>query len=116
MAFKSVPPYVDFFRKESTLNFKSRGEVYEYLEEDVFNKEHFREHITQTAKTLDISYMLAYDIITNYLTDILYELDKAVSDRKKSTRISVHSYFSLKIGFMKSLQNKKMFLEKFIKI
>lgn len=104
-----------FFAKKCIRVFNSKEQVYEYLEKDVFVTEQFQSHISETAKTLDISYLLAYEIITNYLTDILYEIDIAANSKTKKARISVHSYFFLEIGFMVSVKNKKMFLEQLIK-
>jgi uncharacterized membrane protein YsdA (DUF1294 family) len=57
---------------------------------------------------------LAYELITNYLIDVLYELDKAQAQKKKRTKINVFGYFFLEIGFMRSLEGKKMYLEKYI--
>jgi len=113
--FRSAKPYRNFFRKESVRQFESREKAYEYMEKEVFVLNEFSVHVTEVSKTLEISYLLAYEIITNYLTDILYELDIAVSARKKRMKISVHAYFYLDIGFMLSTKNKKMFLEKIIK-
>lgn len=113
--FKIRKAYRKFFQSKSVRTFKSRGEAFEYLEQEVFVLNQFSKHITEVAKTLDISYLLAYEIITNYLTDIIYEIDIAASNRERKKKIAVHGYFFLEIGFMVSVRNKKMFLEKIIK-
>lgn len=113
--FRGKKSYIDFFTKKSIRTFNSRDKVFQFMEEEVFILEDFSKHITETSRNLDISYLLAYEIITNYLTDILYEIDIAVSDREKKKKISIHAYFFLEIGFMVSVKNKKMFLEKIIK-
>jgi hypothetical protein len=113
--YRGSRKFINFFQSKSVRTFESRDKVYEYLEQEVFIKLPFSNHISETAKTLEISYLLAYEIITNYLTDILYEVDIAVSDRKKRKRISIHAYFFLEIGFMVSVKNKKMYLEQIIK-
>lgn len=113
--FKRRKSFIKFFQSKSVRTFASREKVYEYMEEEVFVLQEFSQHITETAMTLEISYLLAYEIITNYLTDILYEIDQAVSNRKRKKKISIHAYFFLEIGFMVSVKNKKMFLEQIIK-
>jgi len=72
---------------------------------NVFRTIDFERHITETAKTLDIGYQLAYEIITNYLTDVLYEVDKVLEAPRKKRRISVYSYFYLDTGFLRNLKN-----------
>lgn len=115
MSFKTGQRiYNKFFRKQCIRVFNSREEVYNYLDNDVFATEQFQSHISETSKTLDISFLLAYEIITNYLTDVLYEIDIAATSSRKKRKISIHSYFFLEIGFMVSVKNKKMFLEKLI--
>jgi hypothetical protein len=85
--------------------FKSWQEAYDYLFEDVFTKEHFEKHVALSAEKNKVSYIIAYEVITNHLTDILYEIDKNISYPRKKVMIRVLSYFSLRIGFMIS-QNK----------
>jgi len=114
--FKSVKPYIKFFESKSVRQFANRDAVKEYLESDVFSQQEFINHVSETATSTRVSYLLAYELITNYLIDILYEIDQTVSIRKKKRKISVYSYFFLEIGFMVSLRDKKMFLEKFIKL
>jgi hypothetical protein len=80
----------------------------------VFEKEHFIRHIIATAKKNNISYLLAFDIITNHLTDILYEIDKNITSPRKKVIIRVYGYFSLRIGFMIS-STRKQLIELFIK-
>lgn len=106
--------YHKFFRSKSVRKFTSREAVYEYLENEVFIQQDFISNVSETATTLRISYLLAYEIITNYLKDVLYELDTAQAEKKKRTKINVFSYFFLEVGFMRSLEGKKMFLEKYI--
>ncbi len=113
MSFECIP-YKEFFQSKSVRKFTTREAVYQYLENEVFINGDFISNITETATTRKISYLLAYELITNYLTDILYELDKAQAQKRKRTRINVFGYFFLEIGFMLSFKNKKMFLEKFI--
>ena len=112
--FKSAPPYVKILTDEMVRKFPTRADAYNYLETEVFIKSDFVNNITETARVEKVNYLIAYEIITNYLTDVLYELDKAVSS-KKGKRISVHSYFYFQVGFMESIRNKKNFLEKYFK-
>ena len=113
-SFKSAPPYIKFFQSKSVRQFTTREACYEYLENDVFTQDEFISNVRETATTLEISYLLAYELITNYLTDVLYEIDIASVKKRKKTRINIFSYFFLEIGFMESFKNKKMFLEKYI--
>lgn len=108
--------YQKFFQSKNIRMFKSRKECFDYMEKEVFLRQEFQIHITETAKESKVSYLLAYEIITNFLTDTLYEIDLAVTDRERKKRISVHSYFYLQVGFMVSTENKKMFLQKLIKL
>lgn len=110
--------YRNFFIQKSIRKFANREEVFEFLEHEVFLKSEFIANVSETARTKKVSYLLAYDLITNYLTDILYEVDKGIeyAKQKRKVKINVFSYFSLQIGFMVSTKGKKMFLEKFIKI
>lgn len=80
--------------------FNNRAEAYEYLDKEVFLKEDFRNHVAETAKQNEVSYLLAYDLITIHLTDIFYEIDIAVSKKRGNIRISIQSFFYLKIGFL----------------
>ena len=87
-------------KSKNVRKFTSRESVEEYLSNEVFLKERFIRHITETAKTNHVSYILAYNIITNHLIDILYEIDKAITSPRKKVLIRVYGYFSLRIGFM----------------
>lgn len=106
--------YVDYFQRISVRNFQTRTEAFEYLEREVFLLPDFQANVQETADALKISYMIAFEIIANYLTDVLYELDQAQAQKKNRTKINVFGYFFLQVGFMRSLENKKMFLEKLI--
>lgn len=87
-------------KSKNVRNFTTREEVNQYLANTVFNSPHFVSHIEETANKNQVSYMLAYEVITNHLTDILYEIDKNITLPKKKVKIRVYSYFSLRIGFM----------------
>lgn len=86
-------------QSKNVRKFTSRSDVYNYLSSEVFVTEHFVEHVIKTAKATEINYLLAYDIITNYLTDLLYEIDTQITMDKK-VRIRGYRYFSFNIGFM----------------
>lgn len=105
-----------FFQRKTVRKFESREACYQYLETEVFVLQDFIANVTETAMTLQISYLLAYEIITNYLTDVLYEIDKAQSKTKQRSRITVYGYLNLDIGFMRTFENKKMFIEKMINL
>ena len=67
---------------------------------EVFEKEDFIRQVKLVAEQQQISYLVAFDVLTNYLTDVLYEVDKNVSRRKKKVAIRIYGYFSLRIGWM----------------
>lgn len=94
--------------------FTSRSDVFDYLSNEVFEKEDFVRHVVETAKANNISYLLAFDVITNHLTDVLYEIDKAIILPKKKVKIRAIGYFSLITGFMIS-STRKQLIELFIK-
>lgn len=94
--------------------FTNREQAFQYLSDSVFKESDFIKHVTQSAEQNKVSYMLAYDLITNHLTDILYEIDKNIINPRKKIIIRVYQYFSLRIGFMlsstqriKSINKKK---------
>jgi hypothetical protein len=101
-------------QSKNVRKFTSRSDVYDYLSNEVFEKEDFIRHVVKTAKETDISYLLAFDIITNHLTDILYEIDRNITNPKKKVLIRVYGYFSLRIGFMIS-NTRKQLIELLIK-
>lgn len=120
---KYIPPiykprkdYADFFRRKSKPIFKNIEEVKLYLEKEVFSNPDFIRNVVSAGKKNEVSYLLAYDVITKTLINILYEIDNSITLRRKKKRINVYGYFYLEIGFMISLKGKKMFLEKYIKI
>ena len=89
-------------KSKNVRKFTTREEVYEFLASTVFYKGHFVRHVQETAQQTQVSYVLAYEVITNHLTDILYEIDKAIARPRKKVMIRIYSYFSLRIGFMLS--------------
>ena len=112
--YRSTKKNIKFFQSKSVRMFANREEAFKYLENDVFNKQDFLNNVSETALSNKVSYVLAYELITNFLTDILYEIDQATTMKRKKKKINVYSYFFLEIGFMISLRNRKMFLEKYI--
>lgn len=94
--------------------FTSRSDVYDYLSNEVFVNEDFIRHVVETSNANDVSYILAFDVITNHLTDILYEIDKSITKPKTKVKIRGYRYFSLQIGFMIS-STRKQLIELFIK-
>jgi hypothetical protein len=120
---KYVPPvykprqdYKDFFMKKSQPKFSNIKEVERYLETEVFSEQEFIQNVVAAGKTNEVSYLLAYDVITKTLINILYEIDQSITLKRKKKRINVYGYFFLEVGFMISLKGKAMFLEKHIKI
>jgi hypothetical protein len=109
-------PHLDkeLLQSKNVRKFTSKEEVAEYLSDDVFKLPHFIKHVKQTAIDNNVSYLLAYDLITKHLIDILYEIDKNVVMPRKKTRIRVFRCFSLQIGFMMS-DTKTMFKKQFKK-
>jgi hypothetical protein len=95
--------------------FTSRKDAYDYLKSDVFNKAEFVQHVSDSAKENHVSYLLAYDLITNYLTDYLYEIDKTIIHKRKKRRFMFKGFFSCATGFMLSFKSRRLFLKQFLK-
>lgn len=93
-------------KSKNVRKFTNRSEVYDYLEKSVFNEADFIEHVIVTAKANNVSYLLAFDLITNHLTDILYEIDKEIINKRKKVKLRVYGYFSIAIGFMITSKRK----------
>ena len=94
--------------------FTHRPEAFDYLVNDVFEKQEFIDHIIKTANYHNVSYMIAYSIITNHLTDILYEVDQRITSYSKKSKIRILGHFYLSIGFIRNytkvlnnIKNKK---------
>ena len=113
--FKSNPKIVKLIENLSESLFVNREEAHEYLEREVYSNQEFINHIEETAITHKVSYIVAYTVVTDYLTDIMYELDLNVAKRKTKKRILIHSYFFLSVGFMESFKDKKLFIESYLK-
>ena len=97
------------YQSESVRKFKDRKAVFEYLEFEVFKLDEFKDNVSETARSLDVSYIIAYEVLTNYLTDVLYEIDQSIENQKQKRKINVYSYFSLTVGFMANLTKNKMY-------
>jgi hypothetical protein len=86
-------------KSKNVRKFTSQSDCYSYLTNEVFLKEDFIRHVTDTAKANNVSYIVAYTVITNYLNNILYEVDTQIISKRKKSKIRIHSYFSILIGF-----------------
>lgn len=95
-------------QSKNVRKFASRSQVYEYLSNEVFEKEDFIRHVSDTAQANSVSYILAFDVISNHLTDLLYEIDKNIAKPRRKVKIRCYGYFSLLIGFMISGTRKKL--------
>ena len=78
-------------QSKNVRKFTSRSNVYDYLSNEVFEKEDFIRHVIKTAKANDVSYLLAFDVITNHLTDILYEIDTNITSKQKKVVVKSSS-------------------------
>lgn len=112
--FRSAKPYVQYLKQQSKRLFPTWNDAYDYLDKEVFVNPLFQNHISQTSKLCNTNYLLTFEIVTEHLTDILFALDIAVG-KKDQLKIGIYSYLNLHVGFMISVKDKKMFLEKFIK-
>lgn len=99
------------YQSKSVRKFKDRKAVFDYLEQEVFTIQEFKNNVAETARSLDISYVIAYEVLTNYLTNILYEVDTRITSKKEKRKINVHSYFSLYVGFMANLKNRRIYIK-----
>ena len=99
------------YQSKSVRKFEDRKAVYKFLEEEVFQLRDFKNNVNETARSLDISYIIAYEVLTNHLTDVLFELDRGIEFKRKKIKINMFSYFSLFVGFMENLKENKMFIK-----
>ena len=98
----------NLIQSKNVRKFASRSEVYEYLSNKVFENEDFIRHVSDTAQANNVSYILAFDVISNHLTDLLYEVDKNIAKPKRKVKIRCYGYFSLQVSFMISGTKKKL--------
>lgn len=87
-------------KSENVRKFTNRQDVADYMFDEVFKHEDFIKHVTDTSKLNSVSFNIGYDIITNYLIDILYEIDKNITNSRKKVKYRITGYFSLQLGFM----------------
>lgn len=89
----------EYYEYHNVPTFNSYQDAYDYLNEEVFTKEEFINNVSETAELKKVSYSVVYEIMTNHLTDILYEIDKKKKHKRKTSRISIYGYLQLRIGF-----------------
>lgn len=107
--------YRKLIKKKSKRLFKNRHDAFEFLKSSVFENDLFLKHVSKASKSNQISYTLSYELITSYLTDLIFEIDAIQSKTEKEARIRVYGYMLLEIGFMISFKNKKLFIYQHIK-
>jgi len=95
-------------KSKNVRKFTSQSDCHDYLSNKVFTQENFIRHVTDTAKANNISYIVAFTIITNYLTNTLYEIDKQVVARRKKSKIRIIGFFSILTGFNLNATNKRI--------
>jgi len=107
--------YLNLIKEKTSKLFLNKKEVELHLQKEVFNRVEFQNNVDEVSKTLGISNELAKTIITNYLIDILYEIDIAQSLLRKKTRIIIPSYLMFDIGFIYPLRGKTFYLRRFMR-
>ena len=107
--------YLNLIKEKTSKLFLNKKEVELHLQKEVFNRVEFQNNVDEVSKTLGISNELAKTIITNYLIDILYEIDIAQSLLRKKTRIIIPGYLMFDIGFIYPLRGKTFYLRRFMR-
>jgi len=109
---QNYPFYLKFIKENSVRLFNTKSDVEDYLNENTFYLEDFKNNVRETSEALHISYELAYTIITINLIDTLYEIDIAQAKPRRKTRIRIQGYFKLDIGFILPIKNKMFYLKR----
>ena len=110
-----LKPYLQKLRAKSVRKFSSREEVSDFLYEDVFKFDEFQNNIKEVADLQQVSYIVAYEIITNHLIDIVNEIDKAQAS-KKNIRILILRYMKLDVRFAIGIENTLFLLKRIINL
>lgn len=106
--------YLRYLKSKTSKIFKTKEEVKSHLQREVFSRVEFTNHVSEVSKSLGNSYDVTYTVITNYLIDVLYEIDIAQAKPKKKTRIIIQGYLMFDIGFIYPLRGKRFYLRKFL--
>lgn len=70
----------------------SRSEINTLLEQEIFNSNHFMEHIKEVSYRTKISEEIVSDVLRSYITNIFIVMNQI---RKIKTKINVYGFFSL---------------------
>lgn len=112
---KLYKPYLQELRNKSVRKFHSREEVAEFLYDDVFRFDEFKNNVQEVSTLQEVSYTVAHDIITNHLIDILYEIDKSQASNS-NIRILILRYMKIEVRFAIGVENSIYLLKKFLTI
>ena len=72
----------------------NRKQIDILLEQDVFSKPHFIEHIKEVSLKTKIDEKIVEEVLKSYFTNILIVINKI---RKIKTKINVYGFFSIHI-------------------
>lgn len=69
-----------------------KKEIKEYLNNEVFSRDSFNNHISEVSHNLNIDKEIVEYVIKHYITSIMLVIN---SVRKIQTKINIYAYFSL---------------------
>lgn len=99
----AIKEYDEYYAQYLPPAFRNREEVAIYLQDEVFVREDFKNNVKEAAEYNKVSYLVAFDVISNYIIDNLELLDQLRSHRRKQSRINIFGYLVLDIGFIKNI-------------
>lgn len=80
-----------YFLKQEFKNMP-KNEIPGFLEREVFNSNHFKEHVKEVSFKTEIDEEIVSDILKSYFTNITIVIN---TFRKIKTKINVYGFFSL---------------------
>jgi len=101
--FRKVQREIKIVDDNSKCLFETKEDAYNFLLKNVFSLDDFKEDIRDTALELDLGFDLVYNEITIYLTNVLYEIDKAQT-RKSILKVNIAPYIFFRVSKKMSFQ------------
>ena len=98
--FQDVETYRDFIAEKSVRKFETRDQARAYLETEVFSLDEFQSHMQETAEGLNLPLDKVREVIEDYLSNVLYELDANHHLHKRELWVHIPQYLRLDAGFM----------------
>ena len=82
-------------RERTKLYNLNKSQVIKMLEEDVFSKDDFIEHVKEVSLKTKIDERIVKDVLKSYFTNIVFVMNRVL---KVKTKINIYGFLSLIIG------------------